>query len=188
MKKFAKILPYLIILFCVAFITLTLLKVDERADALTAQITALETENATLTEQLAAVTSELDAAKAAAIDSDLALAEANGRLEQAETALSDMLAVVQLIREELNGVVPEEEVAEEAPVAEAEELPEEEAAEVAAEEVTEVVETEEAVAEEVPAEEAAEEVTETAETEEAVTEEAPAKETTEEAAATEEAA
>ena len=30
MKKFAKILPYLIILFCVAFITLTLLKVDEQ--------------------------------------------------------------------------------------------------------------------------------------------------------------
>ena len=58
MKKFAKILPYLIILFCVAFITLTLLKVDERADALTAQITALETEKATLTEQLDAVTSE----------------------------------------------------------------------------------------------------------------------------------
>ena len=174
MKKFAKILPYLIILFCVAFITLTLLKVDERADALTAQITALETENATLTEQLAAVTSELDAAKAAAIDSDLALAEANGRLEQAETALSDMLAVVQLIREELNGAAAEEEaVAEE---------------EAPAEEVTEAVEAEEPVTEEVPAEEAAEEVTEAVETEEAVTEEVPAEETTDEAAAPEEAA
>jgi hypothetical protein len=174
MKKFAKILPYLIILFCVAFITLTLLKVDERADALTAQITALETENATLTEQLAAVTSELDAAKAAAIDSDLALAEANGRLEQAETALSDMLAVVQLIREELNGAAAEEEaVAEE---------------EAPAEEVTEAVEAEEAVTEEVPAEEAAEEVTEAVENEEAVTEEVPAEETTDEAAAPEEAA
>lgn len=174
MKKFAKILPYLIILFCVAFITLTLLKVDERADALTAQITALETENATLTEQLAAVTSELDAAKAAAIDSDLALAEANGRLEQAETALSDMLAVVQLIREELNGAAAEEEaVAEE---------------EAPAEEVTEAVEAEEPVTEEVPAEEAAEEVTEAVENEEAVTEEVPAEETTDEAAAPEEAA
>ena len=174
MKKFAKILPYLIILFCVAFITLTLLKVDERADALTAQITALETENATLTEQLAAVTSELDAAKAAAIDSDLALAEANGRLEQAETALSDMLAVVQLIREELNGAAAEEEaVAEE---------------EAPAEEVTEAVEAEEPVTEEVLAEEAAEEVTEAVENEEAVTEEVPAEETTDEAAAPEEAA
>ena len=174
MKKFAKILPYLIILFCVAFITLTLLKVDERADALTAQITALETENATLTEQLAAVTSELDAAKAAAIDSDLALAEANGRLEQAETALSDMLAVGQLIREELNGAAAEEEaVAEE---------------EAPAEEVTEAVEAEEPVTEEVLAEEAAEEVTEAVENEEAVTEEVPAEETTDEAAAPEEAA
>ena len=174
MKKFAKILPYLIILFCVAFITLTLLKVDERADALTAQITALETENATLTEQLAAVTSELDAAKAAAIDSDLALAEANGRLEQAETALSDMLAVVQLIREELNGAAAEEEaVAEE---------------EAPAEEVTEAVEAEEPVTEEVPAEESAEEVTVAVENEEAVTEEVPAEETTDEAAAPEEAA
>ena len=174
MKKFAKILPYLIILFCVAFIILTLLKVDERADALTAQITALETENATLTEQLAAVTSELDAAKAAAIDSDLALAEANGRLEQAETALSDMLAVVQLIREELNGAAAEEEaVAEE---------------EAPAEEVTEAVEAEEPVTEEVLAEEAAEEVTEAVENEEAVTEEVPAEETTDEAAAPEEAA
>ena len=174
MKKFAKILPYLIILFCVAFITLTLLKVDERADALTAQITALETEKATLAEQLAAVTSELDAAKAAAIDSDLALAEANGRLEQAETALSDMLAVVQLIREELNGAAAEEEaVAEE---------------EAPAEEVTEAVEAEEPVTEEVLAEEAAEEVTEAVENEEAVTEEVPAEETTDEAAAPEEAA
>ena len=174
MKKFAKILPYLIILFCVAFITLTLLKVDERADALTAQITALETEKATLTEQLDAVTSELDAAKAAAIDSDLALAEANGRLEQAETALSDMLAVVQLIREELNGAAAEEEaVAEE---------------EAPAEEVTEAGEAEEPVTEEVLAEEAAEEVTEAVENEEAVTEEVPAEETTDEAAAPEEAA
>ena len=170
MKKFAKILPYLIILFCVAFITLTLLKVDERADALTAQITALETEKATLPEQLDAVTSELDAAKAAAIDSDLALAEANGRLEQAETALSDMLAVVQLIREELNGAAAEEEaVAEE---------------EAPAEEVTEAVEAEEVVAEEAPAEE----VTEAVEAEEPVTEEVPAEETTDEAAAPEEAA
>ena len=187
MKKFAKILPYLIILFCVAFIILTLLKVDERADALTAQITALETENATLTEQLAAVTSELDAAKAAAIDSDLALAEANGRLEQAETALSDMLAVVQLIREELNGAAAEEEAVaeEEAPaeeVTEAVEAEEVVAEEAPAEEVTE------AVAEEVPAEEAAEEVTEAVENEEAVTEEVPAEETTDEAAAPEEAA
>ena len=115
MKKFLKLLPALITICCLIFLVMTLLKVDKRADVLTAQITALETEKATLTEQLAAVTSELDAAKAAAIDSDLALAEANGRLEQAETALSDMLAVVQLIREELNGVVAEEEVAEEVP-------------------------------------------------------------------------
>ena len=120
------------------------------------------------------MTSELDAAKAAAIDSDLALAEANGRLEQAETALSDMLAVVQLIREELNGAAAEEEaVAEE---------------EAPAEEVTEAVEAEEPVTEEVLAEEAAEEVTEAVENEEAVTEEVPAEETTDEAAAPEEAA
>ena len=152
MKKFLKLLPALITICCLIFLVMTLLKVDKRADVLTAQITALETEKATLTEQLAAVTSELDAAKAAAIDSDLALAEANGRLEQAETALSDMLAVVQLIREELNGVVAEEEVAEEVPAEETaevtEEAPAEEAAEAAgeapAEETTEV--TEEAAA------------------------------------------
>ena len=143
MKKFAKLLPYLIIICCVVFIVLTLLKVDERAHNQFLRIKDLESENELLTEQLDAVTAELDAAKAAAIDSDLALAEANGRLEQAETALSDMLAVVQLIREELNGAAAEEEavVEEEAP----------------AEEVTEAVENEEAVTEEVPAEETTDE-------------------------------
>ena len=49
MKKFLKLLPYLIIICCVVFIALTLLKVDERADALTAQVAALETENANVT-------------------------------------------------------------------------------------------------------------------------------------------
>ena len=64
MKKFAKILPYLIILCCVAFIICTLLKVDERADALTAQLDALTAENASLTEANAALTEALDDADA----------------------------------------------------------------------------------------------------------------------------
>ena len=172
-KKKSGGLTWLLVILLAAVLVLTMLDSNEHNAAqavLNDQIADLETENATLTEQLAAVTSELDAAKAAAIDSDLALAEANGRLEQAETALSDMLAVVQLIREELNGAAAEEEaVAEE---------------EAPAEEVTEAVEAEEVVAEEVPAEE----VTEAVEAEEPVTEEVPAEETTDEAAAPEEAA
>ena len=98
------------------------------------------------------------------------LAEANARLEQAETALTDVLAVVQTIRTELNAVAPVEEApVEEAPAEEAAE----EAAEAPAEEevvTIEPVEETEAPAEEAPVEEtSAEDATE-----------APAEETTEE--------
>ena len=41
MKKFLKVLPYIIILCCVIFLACMVIKVKERADALTAQVDAL---------------------------------------------------------------------------------------------------------------------------------------------------
>ena len=45
MKKFAKILPYLIILCCVIFLACMVIRTKERADALTNDLTRLAEEN-----------------------------------------------------------------------------------------------------------------------------------------------
>ena len=54
MKKFAKLFLALVIICCLVFAALTLQKVQEQVGGLNEKITALETEKATLTEQLAA--------------------------------------------------------------------------------------------------------------------------------------
>ena len=161
MKKLMKVLPYIIILCCVIFLACMVIKTKERADALTADLTRLAEENVTLQADLAAANAAVAEKDEALIAKETELAEANARLEQAETALTDVLAVVQTIRTELNAVAP----VEEAPAEDVTEAPAEE------EVVTiEPVEETEAPAEEAPVEEApAEDVTE-----------APAEETTEE--------
>ena len=168
MKKFAKILPYLIIVFCVAFIFFTLVKVDERADALTAQVEAMIAENTALQTENAKLAAALNDADDLLAVKEAELAETTARLDAAEATLTEVLATVQAIRSELNaqpaGEVPEDEV----PAAPAEEMEaaipseetapeasgEEAAAEVPAEEVTEEAAPAEEVesAEEVPAE------------------------------------
>ena len=172
MKKIAKLFLALLIVCCLVFAGLTAVKVQERVEALTAQLTAAEaerdqllTENAALNEQLIAAAAEYEATLAA---KDAELTEANSRLEHAESTLNDALIVVQSILEGLDLKASEEAPGEE-------ELPEVEEAEVIAEEVTE-----EAI-EEAPAAEEAAEATETP-AEEEVTEEIPAEEaeTTEE--------
>ena len=65
MKKLAKALPYIIILCCVIFLACTVIRMKDAADALNAQITALETANATLTEEAAALEADLAAANTA---------------------------------------------------------------------------------------------------------------------------
>ena len=166
MKKIAKLFLALLIVCCLVFAGLTAVKVQERVEALTAQLTAAEaerdqllTENAALNEQLIATAAEYETALAA---KDAELTEANSRLEHAESTLNDALIVVQSILEGLDLKASEEAPAEE-------ELPETEEAEAAEVEVTE-----EAI-EEAPADEEAAEETETPAEEEG-TEEVPADE------------
>ncbi len=164
MKKFVKLLPALIVICCLIFLAFTVVKLNERAEGLNVQIADLQTANAVLTEEKAALQAELDAANAVIAEKDEALAakeielaDANTRLEHAEATLNDALVVVQSILEGLDN-----EAAEEAEAPAEEELPVEEAAEESAEVVEEPAAevTEEAPVEETaeaPAEEAAEE-------------------------------
>ena len=128
MKKFAKILPYLIIIACVVFITLTLLKVDERADALAAQVESLTAENTALQTANGELTAALTDADDLLAVKEAELAETTTRLEQAEATLTEVLATVQAIRTELNAL-PAEPAEEEVPAEEAAEVPAEEVAE-----------------------------------------------------------
>lgn len=175
MKKFAKVLFALLIVCCLVFAGMTVLKVQDKVDVLNDQLAALEAERDLLLNDNAALNEQLSAANALAAEKgealaakDAELAEANTRLEHAESTLNDALLVVQSILEGLDNSAEE---AAEAPAEE--ELPEAEAAE-------------EAVTEEAPAaEEAAEApVAEAAE----VTEEPAAEETVDSAPAEEQPA
>ena len=175
MKKIAKLFLALLIVCCLVFAGLTAVKVQERVEALTAQLTAAEAERDQLLNKYITLNMQLEGANVLIAEKDEALAakdaeltEANSRLEHAESTLNDALIVVQSILEGLDLKASEEAPAEE-------ELPETEEAEAAEVEVTE-----EAI-EEAPADEEAAEVTETpAEeegTEEVPDDEQPAEET-----------
>lgn len=172
MKKFLKLLPALIVICCLIFLAFTVVKVNERAEGLNAQIADLEAANAALTEEKAALQADLDAANAAIAEKDEALAakeielaDANTRLEHAEATLNDALVVVQSILEGLDNDAAEEAEApaeEPAEVTEETEAPaeapvEEAEAPVEENEVAPVEEAAEVPAEEAPVEEAAEE-------------------------------